>query len=252
MDLLSKRWWTGLLKLSKAGEGLNFWYWFGRGLIGALMRTFGRIEVIGRSKMPTTGPLIVTANHQSNADPPLLAVICDRPLWFMGKRGLFINALVRYFLRGFHVYPMDPQTRGREAIRWSLQLLEQGHALAMFPEGTRHLGGLTEGADGAIYLALKSGAQLLPIGIIGTEQLPGFWRMAFPFRRLKVVIGDPYRVPMIDGRISKTALHSRTGELMARIAELLPSDYKGVHRYRDTDLKATAIPRGVYRRRKND
>ena len=68
---------------------MNWWYWFGRFLISRLMRTFGRVEVVGKENIPPFGPLIITPNHLNNADPPLLAVVFNRPLFFMGKRNLF-------------------------------------------------------------------------------------------------------------------------------------------------------------------
>ena len=208
---------------------MNFWYWFGRGLISVLMRTFGRVEVVGQENIPPFGPLIVVPNHQSNADPPLVSTVFDRPIWFIGNRGLFINSFASYFLRGFHVYPVDRDNRDLDAIRWSLRMLARDQALMVFPEGTRHPGSLTEATDGATYLALRSGAPLLPVAIVGTEHIPGFLRMAFPFRRLKVVIGTPYTLPSIEGRLSKEVLHSLTRDLMERIAVLLPPEYRGIY-----------------------
>ena len=208
---------------------MNFWYWLGRLLIGCLMRLFGRVEVVGMENIPPFGPLILAPNHQSNADPPLLAVLFKRPIWFMGKRGLFANGVVAYFLRAFHVYPVNRDGRDVDALRWSVDMLSRDQVLVVFPEGTRQPGAMGEGTDGATYLALRSGAPMLPVGITGTEHISGFLRVAFPFRKLKVVIGQPYTLPGVQGRLSREALHSLTEQLMLRIAALLPPEYQGVY-----------------------
>ena len=209
---------------------MNFEYWSGRQLMRTLLPTFARVEVVGRENIPPFGPLIVTPNHQSNADPPLMAFLFDRPVWFMGKQGLFINPLVRYFLRGWHVYPISRDGGDMDAIHWALQLLRRDGALVLFPEGTRSPGGLKEGTDGATYLALRSQAPILPVGITGTEGITSYLRVGFPFRRIRVVIGPPYTLPQVEGRIARPVLRSLTTMVMERIAAQLPPEYRGVYR----------------------
>jgi 1-acyl-sn-glycerol-3-phosphate acyltransferase len=208
---------------------LNFWYRAGRLLAIIMMGIFGRIEVAGRENVPPFGPLIVAPNHLSNADPPLVSTVFDRPVWFMGKRSLFSNPVTSYFLRGFHVYPVKRDGRDVDAVHWSMDMLERDQVMVVFPEGTRSPGTLMEGTDGATYLALKSHAPLLPVAITGTQHIRGFLRIAFPFCKIKVVIGQPYTLPGVEGALSKEVLHSLTRDLMQRIAVLLPPEYRGVY-----------------------
>lgn len=209
---------------------MRFWYRLGSCLAWIMIRTFGRVELIGSENIPPFGSLVVTPNHQSNMDPPLLTTVFKRPLWFMGKRTLFSNWLFSYFLRGFHVHPVDRDGRDLEAIRWARTTLQNDRVLVLFPEGTRKTGGLGEGSDGATYLAIKNQATVLPVAIIGTETIPAFIRIAFPLRRLKVIIGEPYSFPAIEGDLNREALHSLTKLMMNRIAELLPPSRRGLYR----------------------
>jgi 1-acyl-sn-glycerol-3-phosphate acyltransferase len=206
---------------------MDFWYKFGRLMAILFMRTFGRVEIVGAENIPPFGSLIVTPNHQSYADPPLLTTAFNRPLFYMGKRSLFANPVVSYLLRSFHVYPVSRDKRDVDAVHWALDLLDRGKVLAVFPEGTRGKGGLRKAEVGAAYLAQKSGASIIPVAITGTEHVQGFIRIAFPFHRLKVVIGEAYSLPQIEGQAPREVLQSFTDMIMGRIAALLPPEYQG-------------------------
>lgn len=210
---------------------MDFWYKFGRLLARFMMRTFGAVELVGLDNVPPVGPLIITPNHLSNADPALLAQAFARPLWFMGKRGLFRQFITRYLMRGFHVYPVDRDKRDIDGLRWCFDTLNSDKALVIFPEGTRHPDGLGIATDGAVYLALKSRAPIIPVAITGTEGMKSMVRIAFPFRKLRVVIGSPYTLPAIEGKTPRPVMASLSRDLMLRIAALLPPHYRG--RYRD-------------------
>ena len=210
-------------------RGLDFWYRLGRLLARTLIPTFGRIEVVGRENVPPYGPLIIAPNHQSNADPGVLVYAISRPLWWMAKRQLFSNPLNAYFMRAVHVHPIDRDGRDLEALAWAQETLAADRALVLFPQGTRSPGALTEGSDGATYIALRSGAPILPVAITGTERIRGVAKIAFHFQRLRVVIGEPFTLPVMEGRLEREVLHSLTDQVMERIAALLPPEYRGVY-----------------------
>jgi 1-acyl-sn-glycerol-3-phosphate acyltransferase len=200
----------------------------GKGLAHVMMPTFGRITVEGRENVPPYGPVLFAANHQSNADPPLVVYASPRPVWFMAKRGLFAGPIPRYFLSNLHAFPVDRDGRDLEALSWVLEALKRDRAVLVFPEGTRNQRGLREPAnDGLAYLALRSGAPIVPVGITGTENIPGFIRIAFPFTRMRVRFGQPFTLPQVEGRMSRELLHSFTNQIMERIAMILPDDYQG-------------------------
>ena len=211
------------------GSPFDCWYRLGRVLSRIFIPTFGSIRVLGQEHVPRTGPLIIVANHQSNADPPVMVYAVPRPIFFMAKRSLFWGPVLSYLFRSVHVYPVDRDGRDMDALRWAQRTLDSGKALLVFPEGTRSPGGLRRATDGLAYLALSSGAPVLPVAITGTEHIRGMFRIAFHFQRLHVTIGEPFLLQRSEGRLDRTQLQAATGEVMARIAALLPEAYRGVY-----------------------
>lgn len=211
------------------GSPFDCWYRLGRVLSRIFIPTFGSISVTGQEHVPRTGPLIIVANHQSNADPPVMVYAVPRPVFFMAKRSLFWGPVVSYLLRAVHVYPVNRDGRDTDALRWAQRTLDSGRALLVFPEGTRSPGALRKATDGLAYLALSSGAPVLPVAITGTERIRGMFRIAFHFQRLRVTIGEPFTLPRAEGRLDRAHLQAATDEVMGRIAALLPAAYRGVY-----------------------
>ena len=211
------------------GSPFDCWYRLGRVLSRIFIPTFGSIRVTGQEHVPRTGPLIIVANHQSNADPPVMVYAVPRPVFFMAKRSLFWGPVISYLLRAVHVYPVDRDGRDMDALRWAQGTLNSGKALLIFPEGTRSPRALRKATDGLAYLALSSGAPVLPVGITGTERIRGMFCIAFHFQRLRVTIGEPFTLPRAEGRVDRAQLQAVTGQVMNRIAELLPPAYRGVY-----------------------
>ncbi|MBI4198976.1 MAG: 1-acyl-sn-glycerol-3-phosphate acyltransferase [Chloroflexi bacterium] len=190
---------------------------------------FGRWEVVGKEGVPPRGRLLVVANHQANADPPVLLAALPRLPWFLAKEGLFINAPVAAVLRALGGHPLAEGGPDARALRWALRKLREDEVLVVFPEGTRNPGSMRRAQNGVAYLALRSQATILPVGITGTERIPGFWRVAFPFCHIKVNIGQPFSLPVMEGKLDDALLDSFTEFIMGRVAALLPPQYRGVY-----------------------
>jgi len=173
------------------------------------------------------GPLLIVSNHLSLADPPLLNVILDRKMMFMAKKQLFHFRLIGYLVRGLGAFPVHRGQLDRQALRQTYQVLADGLALIMFPEGMRSRNGqLRPAFFGAALIASRSGAPILPVGISGTEKLE---RLSWWWRRPRITvnIGHPFHLPPPRTNLTRGELTEFTHSIMQHIAELLPQDYQG-------------------------
>ncbi len=201
------------------------------------LRLFGDWQVEGRECVPPRGGLIVVSNHQSNMDPPMIMASLPRRVYFMAKRGIFNGPVISFLLRAYGTFPLNRDGGDLQAIQWSLKMLDSGQVIGIFPEGTRSPGGMRKGIPGIAMIALRSGAPILPIGMTGTERTGPPWQVAMPRGEFRVKIGQPFSLPVIEGRVNREQLQSMTDMIMERVATLLPPDFRGVY-----DLKGAAPP----------
>jgi cytidylate kinase len=205
-----------------------------------LARAFADVHHEGLDRVPREGAVIIAVNHASNADAVLAgAWVSDalrtRRLHWLGKRELFDWPLFGWVCAHGGVHPVDRSTADVEAYRLATRILERGYALWIFPEGTRSpTGALQEAKDGMAQLALRTGAQILPIGINDSDLVwPKGRRLPSPVprRRIRVRVGEPFLAadlvpPGLDRRAAKSAA---TRAIMGRIAELLEPRQRGVY-----------------------
>ncbi len=138
----------------------------GRGLV----LSFTRVTVSGLEHVPTTGPLILAANHMSNVDGGLLIAwvtpALGRPVHWMGKAEALDWPVAGWLLKQLGVFGVRRGTADTEAFRLAKAVLDDGRVLGAFPEGTRSPdGAMQRGKEGVTLLALRTGAPILPIGI---------------------------------------------------------------------------------------
>ena len=193
------------------------------------LKLFADYEVTGKGNVPPMGPLIVVANHQSYVDPPLLAASIPRRLWFPAKREVFRGAVVSWFLRSYGAFPVNRQGSDVRAYRWLLEKLSLDSAVAIFPEGTRSPGAMRRATSGAVQVALKTQAPLLPVGITGTERIGHWLRVVNPTGTIRVNVGTVFSLPSLEGRPNKEVVRSLADMVMGRVAALLPDGYRGVY-----------------------
>jgi len=206
---------------------MPWFYYVARAIVRMLLVLLTHWQVNGRDNVPSQGPLLIVANHMNLADPPLVGISLGRKAIFMAKKELFDFRVVGYFIRGFGVFPVHRGQLDRKALHQADQVLAQGLALVMFPEGMRSRSGRLRSAfRGSALIALRSGAPILPIGITGTEKIKGVtWLLRRP--QITVNIGHPFYLPPTSSKLTKIELVKLTNSIMGRIAELLPPEYRG-------------------------
>ncbi|MGB5925020.1 MAG: lysophospholipid acyltransferase family protein [Dehalococcoidia bacterium] len=186
----------------------------------------------GRENVPSTGPLILVANHVHVLDPILLVFTLPRWITFVAKEELFRSLFLRLWLRWAGCLPLqrDGKVREKQRILESARkALDEGLILGMFPEGGRsHDGKLRKGKPGSAVIASKTDVSLLPVGIAGTDKIHGIsWLWNRP--RIVVKIGKPFKLPPTNNKISKSQMQLLTTQLMKEIAALLPPEYQGAY-----------------------
>ena len=186
-----------------------------------------RRKVIGKKNMPQHNACIVVANHVNLLDSPLVGISLGRKVHFMAKEDLFHSRVIGWLANQFGAFPVAKGKLNRRAGRTAVELLANGQALIIYPEGQRSLDGkLGPAYSGAGLLATKSGVPIVPVGIIGTGKLKGKWWF---LRRPKIImnIGEPFLLPALTDKPTKGEISGMTREIMLHIAQLLPEDYRG-------------------------
>ena len=206
------------------------WYYYAaRLIIRSWLRLFTRWQIKGSENVPSQGSLLVIANHVNLVDVPLLGVSFDRKVIFIAKKELFHFRLIGHFIGNLGAFPVHRGQLDRKALRQANQVLADGQALVIFPEGTRSNNAQLQPAfPGSALIALRSGAPILPVAITGTEKIKGVaWLMRRP--EIRVNIGHPFHLPPVSSKLTKVELAELTNYMMERVAELLPPEYRGTY-----------------------
>jgi 1-acyl-sn-glycerol-3-phosphate acyltransferase len=208
-------------------------YWTLKVVLTPMMRMGFRVRVEGQENVPERGPVIFAANHRSFLDSVFLPLaIGRRRLTFVAKAEYFEQRRTAWFFRAIGQIPIA-RTGGsasESALVAATAVLEHGGAFGIYPEGTRTRDGVTHrGHTGVARLARATGAPVVPVGLVGTDDCqPTNAKLPRLFRRVTIRFGEPISAARDNGDADGLALRALTDEVMFEIVQLC-----GVYEYRD-------------------
>ena len=181
-------------------------------------RAFYKVEIVGLDNIPLTGPVVLTCNHVSNFDPPLVGgfVGLKRDPIYIIKKELLSVPLVGAALKSFGFIAIDRQRKGGDlrSLKSALKVIKEGKALFIFPEGTRSKTGKPLRPKAGIgFLLWHCNVPVVPIRVFNTEKMPFT-------RNLKVVIGKPFMLKKQEGKEVKEQFQDFADQVMQEIIKL--------------------------------
>lgn len=206
----------------------NFSLWLINLLLRIYFRLTLRLDIPDLDKVPARGPLIVVANHTGQIEVPVLATLLQpRKITGWAKAEAFKNWILRWVFSAWDIIPVHRGEADMGALKRALRAIEQGYIFGIAPEGTRNkTGRLRRALPGTVILALRSGAPIMPVVHWGGEaflkNLKSLKRTDFHVR-----VGKPFKVNVEAVKVTAEIRQQIVDEMMYRIAELLPEEYRG-------------------------
>ncbi|MFE6222412.1 lysophospholipid acyltransferase family protein [Streptomyces sp. NPDC057854] len=207
-------------------------------LVGPVLRTAVRLEAMGLENVPRSGGVILASNHLSVVDSTFLPLVLDRQVTFMAKAEYFEGGpwptrIISSFMRGSGQVPVDrdDQRAAVASLEACLRVIEDGGLFCIYPEGTRSPDGrLYRARTGAAWLALRSGAPVVPVAMSGTDRvLPPGRALPRP-AKVTVTFGKPVDLYLHEGSAADARARRAVSDLIAQaIAEVSGQEYVPVY-----------------------
>ncbi len=215
-----------------------------------VFKALWRIKVVGLDNIPSEGPAILTPNHTSVIDSFFLPAVLPRCVTFVGKAEYLDDWKTRKLFPALGMIPIDRSggDSAQRALDAAADLLERGELFGIYPEGTRsRTGFLHKGHTGAARLSVRTGAPIVPVGILGTRRIqPPDAKFPRPFMPAEIRFGKPIH-PTESERISDSRLRFRqmTDELMFEIRALTGQDYVNTYATKGRQPATTTLQTSV-------
>ncbi len=205
---------------SAARPGLVFTV--GRAVLRPLLRLRFRPRITGGERIPASGPVLLASNHLSGLDTILIPSFSPRKVQFLAKASLFEGRIGGWFFRQIGAVPVHREAgaAAQAALDAGRRVLAEGQVFAVFPEGSRSRDGrLYKGRSGAAFMALETGATVVPVGLVGTNRKlkdPRTGRAP----RVEIRFGAPVPLDDLAGLPAGRARREATERIMAGIRDL--------------------------------
>jgi 1-acyl-sn-glycerol-3-phosphate acyltransferase len=208
-----------------------------RAFLAPLARLLFRPKIIGRSDVPKNGPVLIASNHLSFADSIVLTLVAPRSVSFLAKAEYFTGRgfrgwVSKAFFSGVGAIPVQrgAGAAAQDALNDGLEVLHAGDAFSIYPEGTRSLDGrLYKGRTGVAWLALTSGAPVVPVALSGTQNLQPVGSRIPRLARVTVQFGTPLQLGRHGPATSGRARRAATDEIMDAIQAMSGQEPAGVY-----------------------
>ena len=227
-------WWRpDLVKLPKLTLPRRVFRILARGMAKLLVLFMTNATVKGMENFPKHGPALIVINHLGDADAVLLAASIPTTIDGMGKIELYDDRLAGPVFRAYGVIFVHRGKPDRKAIRAALDGLAEGRMIALAPEGRQSIEGkLEEGTEGAAFLAMKTGAMIVPVAMTGTENENIYNRKWWRRAHVTLTVGKPFK--LVEQADRQKMLREGTRQIMESLASLLPESYLGNYKANHT------------------
>jgi 1-acyl-sn-glycerol-3-phosphate acyltransferase len=209
-------------------------------IVTPVLRVCCRIRVEGKEHVPRSGPVILASNHRSFLDSIFIPLLISRRVTFVAKAEYFDDKRVAWFFRGVGQIPIRREggSASERALESATEVLEAGGVFGIYPEGTRTRDGrLHRGHTGVARLALRTGAPIIPVGIIGSDEVqPIDSRLPRLFKTVRIRFGEPIELEHYRGRHDdRLALRDVADEVMYEIQQLSGYEYADTYATRQAE-----------------
>lgn len=197
-------------------------FWF---TIGPLIKSYWWVRARGRANVPRDRGVILASNHIAAIDPVLVCMSFWRQVCWLAKIELVKTARVAWFFRGAGVIPVDRAAPQEDSIEGAARVLKEGKLFGIFPEGTRSRDGrVYRGYTGVARIAQRSGAPVVPTGIVGSNKAHHKGqRIARPMKT-EVRFGAPMYFEIHPGEDEHAAYRRFTDEVLDEVARLIGAE----------------------------
>jgi 1-acyl-sn-glycerol-3-phosphate acyltransferase len=185
-------------------------------------------SVEGLAQIPSQGSGIIMYNHIAFIDPVAVLSTISRDVVPIAKTEALGIPFFGIFARLWGCIPIRRGEVDRDALESSFEVLAAGEMLLVAPEGTRNPA-LIEAKDGIAYMAVRSGAPIIPVAVTGTEGFPSMSLKRWRKPGIHIRFGRPFRFKATQGRVPKECMHLMTTEAMFQLAAILPAERRGAY-----------------------